>query len=416
MIYRGANSPGPNTIKRFQPLKEIPKLLGKMHISIFTHMDAKRYNNIKLTIGISKTAISFVLIFLFVWLGYSLSLENYVSGWFENKYLVFLSFALITGIFGSILFFPVSYYSGFHLEHKYNLSNQTFGKWIWENLKSTLVSLLISVPVLMLFYFTLNRFDSLWWLPFAIVMFFVSVVLSQLFPILILPIFYKLTPLDNEELKNRIKSLSGRAGVKLENLYKFDMSKNTKKANAAFTGLGKTKRIILGDTLIDNYTNEEIETVIAHELGHFKKKHIIKNIFIGTITSFLTLYLIAVLYKVSLSLFVFTSINQIAALPLLVLWSMLIGLVQAPFGNILSRKYEYEADEYAVIETKNPEAFIHTLEKLTEQNLGDKEPHPFVEWFFYSHPSIKNRISAIKSLKEKIETKLTPDLSSTKGS
>jgi STE24 endopeptidase len=372
-------------------------------------MDAKRYNNIKLAIGISKTAITFILIFLFVWLGYSSLLENFVSTRIENDYMIFLLFVLITGILGSILFLPVNYYTGFYLEHKYKLSNQTFGKWIWESLKSTLVSMVIGVPILLLFYFSLNQFDSLWWLPFAIIMFFVSVVLSQIFPVLILPIFYKLTQLDNEELKSRIKTLSNRAGIKVENLYKFDMSKNTKKANAAFTGLGKTKRIILGDTLIDNYSNEEIESVIAHELGHFKKKHIIKNIFIGTATSFLTLYLIAILYENSLSWFGFTHITQIAALPLLGLWSMIIGLVQSPFGNILSRKFEYEADEYAVTETNNPDAFINTLEKLTEQNLGDKTPHPFIEWFFYSHPSIKNRINAIKFFVEKMNIKHSAD-------
>ncbi len=372
-------------------------------------MNAKRYNNIKLAIGISKTTITFILIFLFVWLGYSSLLENFVSTVIESKYLVLLSFVLTTGILGSILFLPVNYYTGFYLEHKYKLSNQTFGKWIWENLKSTLVSLVIGIPILLVFYFSLNQFDSLWWLPFAIIMFFVSVVLSQIFPVLILPIFYKLTPLDNEELKSRIKTLSSRAGIKVENLYKFDMSKNTKKANAAFTGLGKTKRIILGDTLIDNYSNEEIESVIAHEVGHFKKKHIIKNIFIGTASSFLTLYLIAILYENSLNWFGFTHITQIAALPLLGLWSMIIGLVQSPFGNVLSRKFEYEADEYAVTETNNPDAFINTLEKLTEQNLGDKTPHPFVEWFFYSHPSIKKRINAIKLFVDKMNIKHSTD-------
>ncbi len=128
--------------------------------------------------------------------------------------------------------------------------------------------------------------------------------------------------------------------------------------------LGKTKRIILGDTLLDNYTEDEIETVIAHELGHFKKKHIIKNITIGTVSSFLTLYLIALLYQNSLSWFGFSGITQVAALPLLALWSMLIGLIQSPIGNILSRKFEYEADEYAVDETRNPLAFKNTLDKI----------------------------------------------------
>jgi len=374
---------------------------------------AKKYNNIKLAIGIGEGIVSFVLLLLFVWLGYSQQLENFLSNYFSNPYLLFISFLFALGITGSVLSFPVSYYSGFYLEHKYNLSNQTFWKWIWENFKGLIVSLVIGIPILLTFYYVLNTFYSLWWLPFAIIMFFISVVLSQIFPVLIFPIFYKITPLEDENLKERITKLAKNAKLKVENVYKFNMSKNTKKANAAFTGLGKTKRIILGDTLLDKYSVEEIESVIAHELGHYKKKHIVKNIFIGTASSFLTLFVIALLYQNSLSWFGFDSIIQVSALPLLALWSMLIGIIQSPLGNILSRKFEYEADEYAVIETKNPLAFKNTLEKLTNQNLGDKEPHPFVEWFFYSHPSIKNRIDAITKFAEKnnliVQTELTPE-------
>ena len=208
--------------------------------------------------------------------------------------------------------------------------------------------------------------------------------------------FYKITPIDDEDLKGRINSLAKDAGIKVENVYKFDMSKNTKKANAAFTGIGKSKRILLGDTLLENYTKDEIETVIAHELGHYKKKHIIKNIVISTIASFLTLFIISVLYNISIQWFGFDKITIVAALPLLSIWIMLIGLIQTPLTNILSRKYEYEADEYAITSTGKPVSFESTLNKLTEQNLGDKDPHPFVEWFFYSHPSIKNRISALE--------------------
>jgi len=371
---------------------------------------AKKYNNIKLAIGIGEGIVSFVLLLLFVWLGYSQQLEKFLSNYFSNSYLLFISFLFVIGIAGSVLSFPVNYYSGFYLEHKYNLSNQTFSKWILEGLKGLLVSLLIGIPILLTFYYVLNTFHSLWWLPFAIIMFFISVVLSQIFPILIFPIFYKVTPIEDETLKGKIKSLGQKAGLNVENVYKFNMSKNTKKANAAFTGLGKTKRIILGDTLLDKYGIEEIESVIAHELGHYKKKHIVKNIFIGTASSFLTLFVIALLYQNSLSWFGFDSITQVAALPLLALWSMLIGLIQTPLGNILSRKFEYEADEYAVIETKNPFAFKNTLEKLTDQNLGDKEPHPFVEWYFYSHPSIKNRIDAINRFAEKNNLIIQPEL------
>ena len=365
-------------------------------------MDSKKYNNTKLAIGIGKTVISFILLYLFISLGFSNWLQSYIQTFTEKPYLVFMIFVFVLGIFSSILFMPVNFYTGFYLEHKYKLSNQTFYKYIIENLKSMLVGLVIGVPILLLFFFVLNQFGDLWWLVFASAMFLISVVLSQIFPIIILPIFYKILPLNDEDLKTRISNLAKGAGIKVQNVFAFDMSKNTKKANAAFTGLGKTKRIILGDTLLNNYSKDEIETVIAHELGHYKHKHILKNILFGTVTSFLTFFIISILYKNSLSWFDFENITQISALPLLSLWAMIIGLIQSPIGNILSRKYEYEADRYAIESTLKPESFISTLNKLTDQNLGDREPHPFVEWFFYSHPSIRNRVNAIRNfVKEK---------------
>ncbi len=359
---------------------------------------AKKYNNIKLFWGITEGIASFILLFLFIYLGYSSSLEKYLNEFTSNKYLLLVLFTLVIGFAHSLLFAPLNYYTDFYLEHKYNLSNQTFIKWIWENFKGTIIGLIIGIPLLLLFYFVLLTFGNLWWLPFSILMFIVSVLLAQILPIIILPIFYKVTPIEDEELKERIVRLSKDAGLKVENVFKFNMSKNTKKANAAFTGLGKTKRIILGDTLLENYTTDEIETVIAHELGHYKLKHIQKNIFIGTASSFLIFYLIAQLHVISLSWFGFTEIYQISALPLLILWATIVGLFFQPATNWLSRKYEYEADAYAVKSSNKKEAFIKTLEKLTDQNLGDKEPHPFIEWFFYSHPSIKKRIEHINSL------------------
>lgn len=375
-------------------------MIAKLSVAIFNYMDSKKYNNTKLFIGIAKSIISFVLLFLFVYLGFSLKLENYIRDFLQDDYFVFIIYVFTIGIISSVLFAPVNFYTGYYIEHKYKLSNQTLFRYIIENIKSILVGLVIGVPILLLFFYVLNQFEDLWWLVFASAMFLISVVLSQIFPILIMPIFYKIIPLEDEELKDRITKLASGAGINVQNIFSFDMSKNTKKANAAFTGLGKTKRIILGDTLLNNFTKDEIETVIAHELGHYKHKHIVKNILFGTISSFATFFVISLLYKNSLAWFNLESINQIAALPLLSLWAMLIGLIQTPIGNILSRKFEYEADRYAVESTQKPLSFVDTLTKLTEQNLGDKEPHPFVEWFFYSHPSIKNRLNSIKKFAE----------------
>lgn len=359
-------------------------------------MNSKKYNNIKLAIGITESVIVFILIFLFVYLGLSKLLVEKLFEFSGSDYIVLILFTIITSLTATLILFPLNFYSSYILEHKYNLSNQSLTKYFIEGIKSALVSGLIGLPILLLFYFILKEFGDYWWLVFAVVMFFISVLLSQIFPIVIFPIFYKVKQIEDEELKERIKKLAGDAGLNVKDVFSFDMSKNTKKANAAFTGLGKTKRIILGDTLLSSYSKDEIETVIAHELGHYKKKHILKNILIGTVNSFLLFFLISFLYKNSLDWFGFNSITEIAALPLLTLWAMLLGLIQTPMTNIISRKFEYEADQYAVEVTSKPFSFIQTLNKLTEQNLGDKEPHPFIEWFFYSHPSIKKRINAIE--------------------
>jgi STE24 endopeptidase len=366
-------------------------------------LEAKKYNNIKIAVGIGKGIFSFFLILLFVLLGYSEKLVDYLSRFSSNEYMVLIFFVLVVGAFSSMLFFPVSYYVGFYLEHKYNLSNQSFLRWIWENTKGVLVGGVIGIPILLLFYYVMNNYGSLWWLPFAILMFIISVILAKVLPIIILPLFYKITPLEDEELRGKILDLSKDVGMRVENVFKFDMSKNTKKANAAFTGLGKSKRILLGDTLLENYTPDEIETVIAHELGHYKHKHIVKNILIGTVFSFLTLFLIAYFYDISLPWFGFEIRTDIAALPILSIWGMLIGIIQSPISNAISRKYEYEADNYAIESTGKPDALIQTLDKLTDQNLGDREPHPFIEWFLYSHPSIKKRTEYIESLKANLQ-------------
>lgn len=368
---------------------------------VFLKMDSKKYNNIKLAVGVVKGIIWPVLILLLIEFKISILLEDYLWEYFDNSYIVLIFFVFVIVFISAILSFPLNYYSKFYIEHKFNLSNQTFTCWIWENLKGALISLPLGLGIITLLYWILNVFGNLWWLPFGSAMFLISVVLAKIAPIIILPLFYKLKPLDNEDLKNRILQLAGESNMKLENVFRFDMSKNTKKANAAFTGLGKTKKVLLGDTLLDNFSNDEIETVLAHEFGHYEKKHIPKNIIIATIYSFLIFFLTALLYNAALSSNGFYSITQIAALPLLALFGVAINFILTPLSSAISRRFEYEADEFAVQKTRKPDDFISALNKLTEQNLADKTPNRFVEWFFYSHPSIAKRTAFIESLKSK---------------
>lgn len=359
---------------------------------------SKEYNRIKIILAISKTVLSFTLLIMSIAVGLSDRLERLALSFNGNDYVALILFVVFFGLIINSLLLPVDFYEDYLLEHKYGLSNQNITMWIKERLKSLAVSGAIGIPLILIFYWTLKKFGNLWWLPFGFVTFLFSALLARILPQVIMPLFYKITPLENERLKDKIKEMFEKAGLKVESVVKFNMSKNTRKANAAFTGLGKTKRILLADTLLDNYTPEQIITVIAHELGHYRKKHIIKNIFIGTVFSFLSFYLAAELYANAVVWFGYDNIYRIAALPLLLICLGFIMIVFTPLTNYISRKFEYEADEYAVETTGNKEDFINMLVSLSEQNLADKDPHPLVEWFFYSHPSLKKRIGYIEKL------------------
>lgn len=360
--------------------------------------DGKRYNRIKLTVSLVSGTVSFIVIVATVASGLSLRIEHYSLSISSQPYLALVLFAGMFGVINSLVTLPMNFYSGFILEHRYNLSNQTFPQWLWEGTKGFLVSMPVAVPLVVLLYFFLLSFGSNWWLPAGITLFVFSIGLSRIAPIIILPLFYKLTPLEDSPLKKKILSLTGTTSMHVEGIYSFNLSKTTKKANAAFTGIGKSKRILLGDTLMQNFTDEEVETVFAHELGHYTHGHIWKGILTGTVSIFAGLYLTSVAYDASLAWFNFTSISQLAALPLLTAWLGVYSLIASPIGNLLSRRHEFEADRYAVMRTGNANAFVSTMNKLAAMNLADRQPHPLVEFLFYSHPSIEKRIAAAEKL------------------
>ena len=353
---------------------------------------AKKYEKTKLTVGIAEGIISFILLVLFVALGYSKELESYAYSYTGNSYLALLIFVFILGMINALISFPVDYYFGFRMEHKYGLSNQSFGGWIGDKIKGALVGSVIAAPIAFLFYYLLKNY-TLWWLYLACVVWIYSIFLAQIAPILIFPIFYKFKPIESESLKEKILNLCQKAGFKVRGVFTFDMSKNTKKANAAFTGMGKTRRIILGDTLISEFTEDEIETVFAHELGHYKKGHIKKNILFSVFGTLIGLYVMSLVYAALYPKFGFAHQWDIGAIPLLAIIAGIWSLITKPIGAMLSRKFEYEADKFALDTTHNLPAFKSTMEKLASQNLADTEPNELVEFWFHSHPSISKRIS-----------------------
>lgn len=360
--------------------------------------EAKRYNKIKLIVSLIETVLSFVVIIAVIVTGYSQRLETFSFSVTSSPYVALLVFAAVLGLLTGVISFPLGFYSGFILEHSYHLSNQTFWQWLWEHVKGLFISIPIAVPLMLAFYFFLREYQTQWWLPVAIVMFVVSVLLARIAPILIMPLFYKFIPLEDGELKEKILALCAGTKLNVKGIFTFNLSKTTKKANAGFTGIGTSKRIILGDTLMQHFSNEEIETVFAHELGHYVHGHIRKGIIVGTLSIFIGLYVTSQLYSWSLQWFGFSSPAQIAALPLLALWLGAYSLVTSPLSNVLSRKYEFQADRYAIQRTGKKEAFISTMKKLAEMNLADSAPHPLVEFLFYSHPSIEKRIRAAEEI------------------
>lgn len=356
---------------------------------------AKQYEKIKSIVNVSESNLSFILLILFLWFGYSKRLELFALGYTSNPYLALLIYGVIIGGVSAVISFPIDYIFGFRMEHKFGLSNQTFGGWIGERLKGALVGAIIGAPIAFLFYWLLSGYE-LWWLYLACIVWVYSILLAQIAPVLIFPLFYKFTPIDNEELRSRLLAMCEKVGFKVSGVYKFNMSKTTKKANAAFTGFGRTKRIILGDTLLDSFTEKEIETVFAHELGHYKRGHIKINIVISLFGTFIGLFVMASIYKMLLPVFGFHYRYEIAALPLLALIAAVYSFFTGPITAAISRRFEYEADRFAIDTTGDIDSFASTMEKLAGQNLANDEPNKLVEFWTYSHPSIKKRISAAK--------------------
>ena len=367
---------------------------GRRSLNMSKIHSAKHYEKIKLIISISDSLLVFFVLLIFVFSGFSMMLRNWISGIVQNPYIRLLLFSAVVGTAMTLISFPFRFYSGYRMEKRYNLSPQSFASWLWEKTKALLVGLVIGVPLLLAFYYFLSNYPQSWWFWLGLVLFFFSVFLGRIAPQVIFPLFYKFEPLDDQALLQRMQRLADKVGFKLEGIFRFNLSKTTHKANAALTGLGKSKRIILGDTLLKNFNIDEIEAVFAHEAGHFAHKHLIKGILSGTFTSFFSLYIGAVLYQMAVTRWQFNGQADLAALPLLSLILSVISFILNPISNALSRHHERQADLYALKHSSNPAAFITAMRKLSEINMIDRTPHPLVEILFHSHPSVEKRVAA----------------------
>jgi len=354
---------------------------------------AKEYNRKKIIFSLVELGLLLCFLLMLIFSGLSLIIRDAAVSLHSNPYIQFLIYIIVLSLMELVIFTPLHFYTEYVLEHKYSLSNQKFIGWLWESFKSLAVSMVLFLPLLFLLYSFLRNFRDFWWVAVGILLFLFTVLLSEIAPLVIFPLFYKFEPIEEGELKKKLMEMCEKVGLKISGVFSFNISKNTKKANAGFTGLGKSKRIILGDNLIDNFTIDELRAVFAHEVGHYHFSHIWKLIVVGAISTFISLFIASFLYKKSLPFFGFNGIDDIAAIPLLFLFLFLYGLMTMPLSNAISRKFERSADKYALETMQGKKDFVSSMLKLKDINLADWDPNPVVEFFFYSHPSIKKRIT-----------------------
>jgi len=358
--------------------------------------EALRYNRIRRWLGVTDFIVGFAFLIILLVTRWSDLLRDlaYRLGFQSYSLSLFMYLLLLLAI-SKALGIGLDYY-GFSLERRFKLSTQRFRSWAWDEVKSFLVGLVLGTVVVEILYFTLRQWPQHWWIVAWALFMGLFVLLAQLAPVVLFPIFYKFEPLDDEDLRRRLVVLSERAGTRVRGVYRWKLSEKSKKANAALTGLGATRRIILADTLLDNYTQDEIEAVLAHELGHHVHRHILKSIFVQAAITLLGFWAANWTLHYAVDQHMFEELSDFANLPLLALVSVVLSFVLMPALNAYSRFNERQADRYAFESIASVEPFISSMNKLAEQNLAERMPSKWVEWFFHSHPAISRRLAAAK--------------------
>ena len=362
-------------------------------------LQAKRYEKEKRLLGLASMTLSLVILLSFYFSGLSAWLANLHIGnsiiWTFLLYV--LSFQMISVFFG----LPLSFYSSYIHEHKWSFSNHTVKSWLWEQIKGFLVGLILMLILLGLLFWIMAVYPQNWWLIAGLVFAFVSVVMATIFPVLILPIFNKYTPVENKELANTLERILSEGGLRSSGFFKEDMSRQTKKENAFLAGLGKTRRVVLGDNLMENMSVPEIESIIAHEVGHYKNRHIWKNLVIGTLEGVVAFFILNLAMRSIFAQFLSSTSWNLTLFPVFVILAGGISaFVFSPFSNALSRYFEKKADRYALESIQDKKAFMTAMAGLADRNLSNAYPEWWVKLLYYSHPPVGERLAMAENHKK----------------
>ena len=361
---------------------------------------AKEYDAIHNRLFILQVLLLGILLAAYQFSGASAGLANGLAERFGGK-LWYATNAVYTSIsvFGfAAIMFPFSYYSGHVLERHYGLSNETFGDWFGDFIKSLAIDLVLATILFSVIYALLRWLPEIWWLAAAVFYILFAVVLSAIAPVLIMPLFHKFEPIEEGELADEVRGMMAESGIKVVGVFKWGLEEKTSTANAAFTGIGRTKRIILGDTLLSGYSKEEILAILAHEVGHYKNHDILRLTMVQSLLAVLGFYIAHLCLSTLVAFYGLAGVDDIGAAPIFIFSLFVFSLVAMPFTNMHSRRREFAADAYAIAKMGSPDALISAFEKLADQNLSNKEPAAWVEFLLHSHPSISRRIERARQL------------------
>ena len=362
---------------------------------------ATRYQRLRRRVAIASLIWSVAFLVALLGTGLTLPLRDFAE-WFApgaagsrlNWTLSVLLYVAFLLLLHETLSLPLAFYVGFLLERRYGLSTQRLRAWLLDQLKAYGITWVLGSGATLMVYALIARFPDGWWLAAGLIFSLIVVGLANLAPVLLLPLFYSVKPLDRESLCAKLLALADRAGARVLGAYEWGLAEKTKKANAALVGIGSTRRILVSDTMLSAYSEDEIEVVLAHELAHHVHGDIWKGIAFESALILAGFFAASRVLAGAWSAAGLRGEADIAGLPLLVLAVGAISLVLQPAAHAMSRDFERSADQFAIRLTRNPGAFISAMKRLGAHNLAEEDPSTLVRWLFYSHPPMRERIAA----------------------
>ena len=357
---------------------------------------ATRYHRLGRRASLLSTAWTLTLLSAAMATGASAALRGWASGLRADpgQTVVVALYVLALSLLLEIATLPFAFYRGFLLERRYGLATETMGHWLGDHLKAAGIGLVFGEVSAVLVYYALRHWPATWWIVSAVGYTFIAIVLVNLAPVVLLPLFYRFKPLGKPSLRDRLTALAARADTTIRGVYEWTLSDRTRKANAALAGIGNTRRILLSDTLLADYSDDEIEVILAHELAHHVHRDIWSAVGLDAVLTFAGFYAARRILQVGVPFFGLQSAADPAGIPMLLVAAGALGLVVRPLVNAISRSHERRADRYALEMTRNPSAFASAMRRLGQQNLAEENPSTLVQAFFYSHPPIKDRLRA----------------------